>query len=107
MSSAAYAVRRNQNLYRNRTQVKLGPAWTTILAIAVIGVLALLYLTQITKTGVFGYKVSDLTNRRDSLATTKEELDVQAARLQSIQQIQSSSVVSKMVPETKPVFASK
>ena len=105
MSTATYAVRRNQNLYRQKSQVHLGPISVSFLTVATIVVLALLYLTQITKTNVFGYKVSELQGQRDKILAAKQELEVEAARLQSIQQIQAAPVVAKMVPETPAVYA--
>lgn len=106
MSSATYAVRRNQNLYRQKSQVHLGPVSVSFLTIATVVVLALLYLTQITKTNVFGYKVSELKTQRDKIMSVKQELEVEAARLQSIKEIQASPAVAKMVPETPAVYAS-
>lgn len=105
MSTATYAARRNQNLYRQKARLQLGPFSVGFVTIAVIAVLALLYLNQITKTSVYGYKVSELTKERGKVENIKQELEVEAARLQSIQQIQSSPAVSRMVPETKPTFA--
>jgi ribosomal protein L17 len=107
MSTATYAVRRNQNLYRPKASLHLGPVSVSFLTVAAVSVLALLYLTQITKTNIYGYKVSDLTVKRDKIQTAEQDLEVEAARLQAIQQIQASPVVAKLVPETAPVFASR
>jgi hypothetical protein len=103
-AAASVAIRRNQNIYRAKPELKLGPISATVLTIAVISVLALLYLNQITKTGVFGYQVSSLSHDRDTIAAAKQELEVEAARLQSIQQIKSSNVVAGMVPEGRATY---
>lgn len=98
MTNATYAIRRNQNLYRSRAKVQLGPTSVSFVMVAAIGILALLYLNQITKTSIYGYKLTELTHQRDAILATKQELEVQAARLQSIQQIQSSPSIAGMVP---------
>ncbi len=105
MSSMTYAARRNQNLYRQKAKVQLGPFSIGFVTIAVVSVLALLYLNQITKTSVYGYKLTELSKQRDTAIAAKQELEVEAARLQSIQQIQSSPVVKGMVAEQKPTYA--
>ena len=105
MTSASYAVRRNQNLYRQRSQVKLGPVSGSFVIIIAISVLALLYLNQITKTNVFGYQVTSLQQKASQLASAKQDLQVEAARLQSIQAVQQAKVVSGMVPEGSVTYA--
>jgi uncharacterized protein (DUF1501 family) len=98
MSTATLTARRNQNLYRQPASVVLGPTSATFVVIALISVLALLYLHQITKTGALGYRVTDLTAKRDQVMAQKQELGVEAARLQSIAATKSSPVVAAMVP---------
>jgi hypothetical protein len=105
MSTATLAVRRNQNLYRNKAELKLGPVSTSLVAVAIVAVLALGYLNQITKTSVFGYQVRELQTQRDSVVSAKKELEVEAARLTSIQQIQNSDVARGLVPTTQVTYA--
>lgn len=105
MTTATVAIRRNQNLYRQKTKLQLGPVSASIITVAVISVLALLYLNQITKTSIYGYRSTQLSTMHDKLAASKQELQVEAARLQSIQQVESSPVVAGMVPETTVSFA--
>lgn len=100
MTNATYAIRRNQNLYRTKTKVQLGPVSVSFVMIAAISLLALLYLNQITKTSVFGYRFTELDKQRKDLLAQKQDLEVEAARLQSIQQIQNSETVKHMVTET-------
>ena len=73
--------------------------------VALISVLALLYLHQITKTGTLGYRVTDLTAIRDKTLAQKQELSVEAARLQSIQATKNSSTVAAMVPTGQVSYA--
>jgi hypothetical protein len=105
MSSASMSVRRNQNLYRTSTKLQLGPISVGFVMIGLITLLALLYLTQITKTSVYGYKLSDLQQKQQKLSLAKQELEIQAARLQAVQTIQSSQAVAKLVPEQNVTYA--
>ncbi|HSH31696.1 MAG TPA: hypothetical protein VK963_03475 [Candidatus Saccharimonadales bacterium] len=105
MSTAVYAARRNQNLYRRSTKLELGPVSVGFVMIAIISVLALLYLTQITKTSVYGYRLSELTARQAKLTAANQEMQVEAARLRSIQQIKATPAVAHLVPETKVNYA--
>ncbi len=98
MSTATLTARRNQNLYRQPAKVRLGPTSATFVVIALISVLALLYLNQITKTNLFSYQISDLSHQKSQILAEKQDMSVEAARLQSIQATQNSAVVAKMVP---------
>lgn len=64
-----------------------------------VGVLALLYLTQITKTSVYGYEVNVLSEQQQELQQRNQELSVEAARLRSIDRIQKSDVAENLEPE--------
>jgi len=105
MSTVAVAARRNQNLYRQPTSLKLGSNSATFVVIAIIGALALLYLSQITKTSVLGYKVSDLSRQRDQIVAQTRDLSVEAARLQSIQSLRESKTAKAMVPVGQVSYA--
>lgn len=105
MASATLTARRNQNLYRQPTSVVLGPTSATFVVIALISVLALLYLHQITKTGTLGYRVTDLTDKRNQVLAQKQELSVEAARLSSIAATKGAPVVATMVPSSQVSYA--
>ena len=105
MATAVMTARRNQNLYRQPTKLRLGPNSATFVVIALVSVLALLYLNQITKTNVFGYKLTELSHQRDSVLAEKRDLNVEAARLQSIQATKDSSVAKNMVPTGQVSYA--
>ncbi len=105
MTTATLTARRNQNLYRQPTAVVMGPTSATFVVVALISVLALLYLHQITKTGTLGYRVTDLTSKYDHVLAEKQSLSVEAARLQSIQATKTSPVVAKMVPSGQVSYA--
>lgn len=105
MTSATLTARRNQNLYRQPASIVLGPTSATFVVIALISVMALLYLHQITKTGTLGYRVTDLTVKRDQAMAQKQELSVEAARLSSIAATKNSPVVAQMVPSGQVSYA--
>ncbi len=105
MSTATYAARRNQNLYKHRESAYLGPISTSFLVIVTIMLLALLYLAQITKTNVFGLTINSLNQKHTELLNQQQDLQIEAARLQSIDRISNSSVASQMTPVTKTTYA--
>ena len=105
MATATLTARRNQNLYRQPTKLQLGPTSATFVVIALISVLALLYLNQITKTNTFSYKLTDLKTQRDGVAAERRELAVEAGRLQSIEATRNSAAARKMVPTTSVTYA--
>ncbi|MBI4101279.1 hypothetical protein HY441_02290 [Candidatus Microgenomates bacterium] len=97
-------LRRNRSLPARPLVGAMGPVTTTLLLAIIIGVLALLYLTQITKTSVYGYQVSNLTQERKQLSQRSQELQVEAARLQSIANISQRRAVGSLQPEQNPQF---
>ena len=105
MSAATLSARRNQNLYRQPTKLKLGANSATFVVIAIISLLALLYLNQVTKTGVLGYQMSNMSTQRNQIVSQKRDLSVEAARLSSIQTIRTSQAASKMVPVGQVSYA--
>jgi hypothetical protein len=52
-----------------------------------------------------GYRVTDLTAARNQAMAAKQELSVEAARLQSIQATRNSAVAGKMVPTSQVSYA--
>jgi hypothetical protein len=105
MTTATLTARRNQNLYRQPAQLQLGPTSATFVVIALISVLALLYLNQITKTNTFSYQLTDLTTQRNQVEADNQQLAVEAGRLQSLSATQNSAVASKMVPVGQVSYA--
>jgi hypothetical protein len=105
MATAILTARRNQNLYRQPTKLQLGPTSATFVVIALISVLALLYLNQITKTNTFSYRLTDLQTQHDSVLADRRELAVEAGRLQSIEATKNSAVASRMVPTGQVTYA--
>lgn len=96
--------RRNRNLTAHAATTTMGPVSTTILLAVIVSVLALLYLTQITKTSVYGFQVTNLSGEHKRLVERGQQLEVEAARLRSIANISGRRVVGSLEPESNPQF---
>ncbi len=98
MSRQRYSARRNQNAVSFKREKRgIGPVSNTIILIILGCVLGLLYLTQVTKTTAFGYKINDLRTQASSLQAEHDELEVASARLQSLERVKSSPVANNLV----------
>jgi hypothetical protein len=92
---------RNQNAvdFRSRTKT-LGPVSNTVTLIVLACLLGLLYLTQVTKTNAYGYQLNSLSQRQSDLKSEHDDLEVAAARLQSLDRVRASSQATAMAPLT-------
>lgn len=89
---------RNQNSVSFRAQARtLGPISNTIILIVLACLLGLLYLTQVTKTNAYGYQINSLQQQQEKLKSQHDNLEVDSARLQSLDRVQSSDVAKGMV----------
>ncbi len=90
--------RRGQNavsfLEATRT---LGPVSNTIILIVLACLIGLLYLTQVTKTNSYGYTINSLQQQQTELKNQKANLEVSAARLQSLERVAASNVAKGLV----------
>jgi len=80
------------------TDKRLGPVSNTIVLIVLACLLGLLYLTQVTKTNAYGYKINALQQQKTQLKQQHEDLSVASARAQSIDHVASSQVAASMTP---------
>jgi hypothetical protein len=97
MTRRGYA-KRNQNAVSFRSGVKtLGPISNTIILIVLASLIGLLYLTQVTKTNSYGYTINSLQEEQSQLQSEKADLEVAAARLQSLDRVASSNVAKSLV----------
>jgi hypothetical protein len=89
---------RNQNTTNFRVKDKaIGPVSNTIMLIILACLLGLLYLTQVTKTNAFSYRLNDLRKQQASLKTEHDQLEVDSARLQALERVKNSDVAKNMV----------
>lgn len=97
MSRQRYA-HRNQNAVSFATaRTGFGPISNTIILIVLVCVLGLLYLTQVTKTNAYGYKINELRNQATQLKSEHDELEVASARLQALERTKNSAVAGNLV----------
>lgn len=90
-------IRRNRNSVKlNHAKSGLGPISNTITLALILCMLGLLYLTQITKQTSYGYEVNSLETEKSLLLSEQESLEVEAARLQSLERIQKSKVAKDL-----------
>ncbi|MEX2007088.1 MAG: hypothetical protein WD877_02920 [Candidatus Saccharimonadales bacterium] len=93
--------RRNQNFVAASEAVKaIGPISNTIILLFLACLIGLLYLTQVTKTNSHGYTINELQKQHSLLQSEKANLEVAAARLQSLDRIANSQVAKSLVSAT-------
>lgn len=87
---------RNQNTARFVSPVKLGPVMHTVMVSLMILVLGLVYLTQASGAASYDYQTSALDQKIAELSTKKADLEVENARLSSLENIKNSDVAKAM-----------
>lgn len=75
----------------------LGPVTNTIMLIVMACLIGLLYLTQVTKTNALSYKINDLRTKQSQLKSEHADLQVSAARLQSLTRVRDSAAAKSLV----------
>lgn len=89
---------RNQNSTSFQKKGRtIGPVSNTIILIVLACVLGLLYLTQVTKTNAYGYKINTLQDQQTQLKEQHDDLEVAAARLQALDRVQASDAAKSLV----------
>ncbi len=90
--------RRNQNATSFQVQERtLGPISNTIVLLVLACLLGLLYLTQVTKTNAYSYKINSLNQQQTQLQQEHNDLQVASARLQALDRVKNSAVAKKLV----------
>src|SRR6476646_10688042 len=89
---------RNQNLVAAKVEAHtLGPISNTLILIVLACLLGLMYLTQVTKTNAYGFKINTLQQQQAQLKSENNDLEVASARLQSLDRTKSSAVAKNLV----------
>lgn len=97
MSRQRYASR-NQNTTSFRSRERsIGPVSNTIMLIVLACLLGLLYLTQVTKTNAYSYRLNDLRTQQTELQAEQDQLEVNSARLQALERVKSSDAAKNFV----------
>ena len=97
--------RRNQNTVKFKSGISLGPISHTVLIAIMLAVLGMIYLTQITKTGTYGYQLNELSFKKEQLASETRDLEVEAAKLQALEKVQQSPVANALTAPAQTDFA--
>jgi len=98
-------MRRNQNLSRNKITFEAGNLFSAVMILLIVVLLSILYLSQVTKSSVFNYKISNLQNKQTKLETDKQKLQIEAARVQTLAQAKSSGEAAGLIKTTTVSFA--
>ena len=98
MSPAAMSLRKNQNIVKNKIKLQSGPVSSTLMLVCLVILLGLMYLSQVTKTSTFNYKISNLEQKESQLQSTKDNLSIDAARLQSIAEAKKAAETAQLAP---------
>ncbi len=94
---ARSAFGRNQNTTSfSSSRPAVGPVSNVIILVIIVALLGLVYLTQVTKTYGLGYKLSDLTSRSKQLNDEYDGLQLESAKLKTIDRVEKSTVASAM-----------
>ena len=89
---------RNQNTTSLRAkEATIGPVSNTIILIVLACLLGLLYLTQVTKTNAFGYRINELQQQQNTLEGEHDELQIESARLQAVERVKNSETAKGLV----------
>lgn len=89
---------RNQNTTKFTAKERaIGPVTNTIILIVLACLLGLLYLTQVTKTNTYSYKLNDLRQKQTALNDEQSQLEVDAARLQALERVKNSPANKNLV----------
>ncbi len=89
---------RNQNTTNFQARERtLGPVSNTIMLIVLACLLGLLYLTQVTKTNAYSYKINALQTQQTELKDQNADLEVASARLQALERVKNSEVAKNLV----------
>lgn len=100
MGRQRYAAQgRNTTTFRTKERT-LGPISNTIMLIVLACLLGLLYLTQVTKTNAYSYRINALQQQQTTLNSQHDDLAVNAARLQSLARVKASTVNKDLVAVT-------
>lgn len=96
---------RNQNTVAFRSAVKLGPVTHTVIIALMVTVLGLIYLTQATKATSYDYATQSINEQIAELNEQKSDLEIENARLASLETVKNSSVASTMTTPVSTEYA--
>ena len=91
--------KRNQNIIRHTLDGKqFGPVAHTVIVVLLLSVMGLMYLAQINKTNAYTYPINELQTKKEALLDEQSQLQVEAARLGSLNRVKNSTVAQNLQP---------
>jgi len=90
-----------QNGFRKRTistSLKIGPITLRFITIALLAIAALFYLAQSAQASTFKFKIMELEDQKSKIQTDVKQLEVESARLKSLNEIKNSAQNSNLEP---------
>ncbi len=96
---------RNQNTVAFTSAVKLGPVTHTVLVALMVAILGLIYLTQATRATSYDYATQKIDSQIADLNSQKSDLQIENARLTSLEKIKASSVAVTMTAPAATNYA--
>jgi hypothetical protein len=104
--SGAWARGRNTMRF-DMSAPKVGPFTSAIMLAVGVCLIGAIYVSQTTITNSLGYDISSLSQKRQRLAAENQSLQVESARLQSIDRIKTSPIVGSMVTPNNTEYATQ
>ncbi len=92
---------RGQNVARfsaGNSDRRLGPISNAVILITIICLIGLVYLTQVTKTNAYSYDIQQLQTQQGELKDSQKDLELTAARLQSIDSQSVAEATASLTP---------
>ncbi|MDP2918300.1 MAG: cell division protein FtsL [bacterium] len=84
-----------------RRKVKIGPVALCFVTILLLCLVSLFYLTQGNQVATKGYEIKDLENKLNNLKEENRKLELEAASLQSVRNVEEGAKKLNMVPIEK------
>lgn len=97
MSRTQFSGRNRNSVSFKAERYRLGPISNTLILIVLACLLGLMYLTQVTKTNAYGFKINTLQQQQAQLKSENNDLTVASARLQSLDRTKNSAVAKNLV----------
>jgi hypothetical protein len=96
---------RNQNLVAFRGGSKVGPVSTIIFVVVLVVIMAFMYAFQMMRPSAFSYEFYQIDQKRTELASERDDLRVENARLQALNRVKDSNVATAMTTPTTTEYA--
>ncbi len=89
-----------------RGKIKVGPVTLCFVTIILLCLVSLFYLTQANQIATTGYEIKDLEDKLNKLTEENHKLELRAAELQSVRNVEEGVKKLNMVPLQKVIYVS-